>query len=212
MLISIGLSVTLALGSSIPILGLQIPLPWALTAWTPLSKMAATYRFLAATTGLLILCVSQLRLTRWLTIFSMVLLILDGLLLSPAHWPLKALEGRPPVEIEATEPIAFWPAAPLLAPHSIIMSALVFEQPMALFEDPEAQMPTATGQVSGHARRFNQRNESPDEWKERLLKHNVKTLIQFQNMVGERAHPFHSQPKTCGPQFCVISLENPEIR
>ena len=139
------------------------------------------------------------------------LLLLDALLISPAHWPLKALEGVPPKDIAVSRPIAFWPAAPLLAPHGIIMTALVFEQPLALFEDPSAQMPTATGQVSGHAHRFNRFRESPDEWRERLLTKMSEPSFSFK-YGGRTGTPFHSHPKTCGPQFCVISLESPETQ
>ena len=203
-------SIGLSLGSAFSIMGFQIPLPWALASLTPLSNMAATYRFLAATTALLILCMTHIKVTRLLAVGGIAVLMMDALLISPAHWPLRALEGQPPEDIEHSGPIAFWPAAPLIAPHSIIMTALVFEQPLALFEDPSAEMPTATGQVSAHSHRFNQFSESPDEWRERLLTNNIDTLIQFQNMIGERAHPFHAHHKTCGPQFCVISLEKSE--
>jgi hypothetical protein len=210
-LIGIGISIVLALGGSMAFFGLQIPLPWALTAWTPLKNMAATYRFLVATMALLVFCLGSLQWSTKKGSLAVFALVADALLISPAHWPLPALEGTPPVAYEFDqEAVAFWPASPLIAPHSVIMTSLVLNKPLALFEDPNAQMPSANGEVAGAAHQINKFGETPEEWRKRLLDNDITQLIQFRNMVGERAHPFYTFPEVCDAHFCVISLSVPE--
>lgn len=210
-LVGIGISILLAMGGSMIFLGFQIPLPWALTTGTPLKNMAATYRFLVATVALLLFCLSSIQWSTKKTSLAIFALMADALLISPAHWPLPALEGAAPSSYNFNQDaVAFWPASPLIAPHSVIMMSLVLNKPLSLFEDPNAQMPAANGEVAGAAHQINKFGETPDEWRKRLLDNNITQLIQFRNMVGERAHPFYAFPEVCDAHFCVISLAVPE--
>ena len=112
-------------------------------------------------------------------------------------------EGRPPVDIEATEPIAFWPAAPS-GPSQHHHVRTRFEQPLAPLKIQRLKCQPQQAKYLGMPI-FNQRNESLMNG-ENGCQTQCKTLIHS-NMVGERDTHF-IQPKTCG-SICVISLENP---
>jgi hypothetical protein len=209
----IGLCLILSLGTSFAIGTLKIPLPWALLSITPLAKMAATYRILTGVGAFLILCISELNWSRTKNGLAVMALVCDGLLLSPAHWPLGSLEAVPSESLEPhlhEKAVAFWPAAPSIAPHKIVMTALMLNRPLALFEDKQSQMPLSDGTIPHIQHKQNVHGEAPDEWRNRLLLHEVQTLIQFKNMIGEGAHPFYEQVERCDDYFCVISLSKEE--
>jgi hypothetical protein len=71
-------------------------------------------------------------------------------------------------------------------------------------------MPLSDGTIPHIQHKQNVHGEAPDEWRNRLLLHEVQTLIQFKNMIGEGAHPFYEQVERCDDYFCVISLSKEE--
>ena len=202
-----------SLGSSLGNTG--IPLPWAITTWLPgLSQMQATSRLLCGLSlALLLLAIQNPK--KYILIF-LPLLILEGLLISPAHWPIPAKAPLPAANLQdIDEPVAFWPAAPVIASHKVTMTAVMLEQPVALFADKDIQMPNEKGKVRYAEHRKNRTGQSLTEWKEHICTTRVQALIQFRDIVGDNGQPFFQGVQTmnthCQASFCRWQLcETPE--
>jgi len=195
----------------------SFPLPWFLTTWLPgLSQMQATSRLLGGFSVALLLVAAQ-HSARWTKIF-IPLIIIEGLLVSPSHWPIPAKAPLPASNIVDIEnPVAFWPAAPVIASHKVTMTALMLEQPLSLFADTELKMPNANGRVQYGQNRKNKNGQNITEWKDSICSAQVRTLIQFRDIVGDNGQPFftgvqtlnkHCQSSFCRWQLCE-NLERP---
>ena len=195
----------------------SIPLPWMLSEYLPgLSQMQATSRFLSGVTAALLLYIAlhHKKIIRWL----LPMLVLEGLLVSPAHWPIPARAPLLAQNISSIDsPIAFWPAAPVIASHKVTMTALMLEQPLALYHEKNISMPNATGVVKYSQSRTDQQGRSPTQWKNEICSAGVRDLIQFRDIVGDNGQPFFYGVQTmnrhCQDSFCRWTLctneENP---
>ena len=188
----------------------SIPLPWMLSEYLPgLKQMQATSRFLSGLTAALILYIAlnHKHFIRWL----IPILILEGLLISPAHWPIPARAPTRANNISSIDrPIAFWPSAPIIASHKVTMTALMLEQPLALFHEKNVSMPNAKGIVKYSTERVDQQDRTPTQWKNDICSSGVQDLIQFRDIVGDNGQPFFYGVQTmnehCEESFCRWTL------
>ena len=203
-----GLCLICSLGSTLG--DTSIPLPWMLSEYVPgLGQMQATSRFLSGLTAALLLYISLNH--RNFIIYFIPMLILEGLLISPAHWPVPA---RAPVRAQniasIKSPVAFWPAAPVIASHKVTMTALMLEQPLALYHEENISMPDAKGIVTYSQSRKDQYGRSPTQWKNEICSSGVQDLIQFRDIVGDNGQPFFYGVQTmnqhCQESFCHWTL------
>ena len=137
----------IAMGTALSIGSLSLPLPWRLAEWLPgLNQMKATSRFLTGLSVAAIIGLGSAKLTsKWWILIGLGL-ISDGLLLTPAHWPMPALKPTPqtPMVIE-DDTCCFWPAAPVIASRCD-QDALCLQRPW-LFPEQGVKMPNADGVV-----------------------------------------------------------------
>lgn len=203
-----GLCLVCALGATLGTT--SVPLPWMISEYLPgLQHMQATSRFLSGLTAalLLFIALSESSFIRWL----IPLLVVEGLLISPAHWPIPA---RAPVQANniasIEKPVAFWPAAPVIASHKVTMTALMLEQPLSLYQEKNISMPDAKGVVSYSSSRTDQQGRSPTQWKREICSTGVQDLIQFRDIVGDNGQPFFYGVQTmnqhCKESFCRWTL------
>lgn len=215
LLMGIILSVLLALGSSILIGNLEIPLPWKLSEWTPLRNMSATYRLLAATMVFLVLIIRKLSLSPKYASLAIVFVLVDSLLIAPVNWPLRPFQAViTDVSLDTKQPaVAFWPSPPLITPHNIVLVSLTLNKPIALFEDPNASMPTK--QTKGVGAKLNRDGLTPDEWRSNLNHHGIHQLMQYTKMhtpyihpFTELQHPFSDNKEYCGERYCLVEFSS----
>ncbi|MEC7985886.1 MAG: hypothetical protein VX278_12030 [Myxococcota bacterium] len=186
-----------------------IPLPWGLSAWIPgIHKMQATARLLSGVSAAILLYVAACRIKPRFYYILTAVLVLDGLLVSPAHWPLpaKAPLASPTLQT-VDEPVAFWPAAPVIASQKVTMTSLMLEQPLSLFAETNVQMPNPQGKIERtNTIRKNQDGQTPSEWKADICRSGIKKLIQFRDIVGNESQPFVYGFESCDSHFCMWSL------
>ena len=203
-----GLCLTCALGATLG--ETSIPLPWSLSEYIPgLMHMQATSRFLSGLTAALVLYIAlnQKKFIVWL----LPLIVFEGLLISPAHWPIPARAPIKASNIDSiNKPIAFWPAAPVIASHKVTMTALMLEQPLALFHEKNISMPDAKGIVQYSTTRTDHQGRSPNQWKNDLCSKGLQDLIQFRDIVGDNGQPFfygvQTMNQNCKESFCRWTL------
>ena len=188
----------------------NIPLPWFLSTYIPgLNHMQATARLLSGVTAALLLytALNYAQYTKWL----IPLLIIEGLLVSPAHWPIPARAPIPAQNISNIQkPVAFWPSAPIIASHKVTMTALMLDQPLALFDEKDISMPDAKGLVQYAESRLDHQGRSPTQWKNDICAAGIQDLIQFRDIVGDNGQPFFYGVQTinrhCEQSFCRWTL------
>lgn len=188
----------------------NIPLPWALSKFIPgLDQIQATSRFLSGVTAALLLytAIKHQKSIYWFSIS----LVLEGLLISPSYWPIPAKAPLLADNIKhINQPVAFWPAAPVISSHKVTMTALLLEQPLALFSEQNVSHPNAHGLVQYNLIRQDGNNRSPSQWKEDICSAGVQELIQFKDIVGNNGQPFfydvHKSNTQCAESFCIWSL------
>ena len=132
------LTLLLSLGSSAHIGTLQLPLPWALASWIPgASSMQATLRFLSGPTLALTIAIASTHPKIRYALLLSLFLLLDSLLVAPHHWPIRSKEPilSPVLEQLPSTPIAFWPAAPVIASHKVTTLALILKRPLILYAE-----------------------------------------------------------------------------
>ena len=201
----------LALGPALSLGSLQLPLPWALAGFVPgLSEMQATCRFLSGLTAALLIGLPAVART-WRTAAAVsVLLAAEGLLASPAHWPLPALEPVPSKFMERAaedSAAAFWPAPPVMASYKVTMAALVMETPLALFDEQGAGMPEADGSWRrGTGEPVDSTGRTPVKWRTDIEAAGVRTLLQFRDTTGSQAQPVAAGYGECDEFFCIWTL------
>ena len=209
-LIILFLSTTLlAMGTNTQIGDFNIPLPWALANWIPgVNSMQATLRFLSGPTLALTIAIASTCPKIKSALLLSLFFLLDSLLIAPHHWPVQSKEPTlsPILQQLPSTPIAFWPAAPVIASHKVTTLALILQKPLILYAETNITMPEADGTIKRTSPRVNQLGASPEEW---LLnaKKETAVLLQFRDTVGAEAQPFFSSYETCDELFCYWSLE-----
>jgi len=210
-----GVCLVMALGSHLSVSTLYrtgVPMPWWLSQHLPgISGMQATLRFLSGATFALIIgagCMLEGR--RWfLSLPALLVLCVDGLLLSPVHWPVKSL--APHLDSIApylgSEPVAVWPSAPAIAPQGITTFVLLIDRPVAMFtgsaqQEDGAEVP---GRVAA-AHTVNRLGESPEEWLKRVQAAGVRQLLQFDGIPQPLQQTILSDEPTCVEGFCIWEL------
>lgn len=177
----------MALGSTLHVASwapTDIPLPWAISQYLPgISGMQATLRFLSGAVFALAVGVGLLLRGRGalLAVPVVVLLCLDGLLMAPARWPLLA---RAPRIDELTEhldegPVALWPSAPSIAPHNVIMFALLVDRPVSLFTGDAVQEEAVADRVAT-LHTINREGKSASEWLSEVRQADVGHFVRFE--------------------------------
>ena len=197
----------IAMGDTVSIGSTALPLPWTLVDELPgLTQMKATARFLTGLSMAALIGLGILKIHRNFAIVFGVALVADGLLLTPSHWPMpskKPLPSRQLKNIEGKAPIAFWPAAPIIASHKVTMTALFLERPLALYAERNIGMPEADGRIQRNNRKRMDRNDrSPEEWADLLKSKGVLHIVQFRDIVGSESQPFMPGFKNCDDYFC----------
>ena len=213
----------MAMGSSLllaPGIETGIPMPWALPSMIEsVGQMQATVRFLtgfafAAAVGLGYLCRSM----PWRTVLPIgLLVVLDGLLISPKHWPVPATEPHLSGVIEGLGegPVASWPGPPSLAPRHHQTLSLILERPVAWFsgDTPEAQDLVEQGDNPRiQDLELNELGESPHEWLRRIQQSGVQQIIEFRTPESRNLNALGALKAApiCGAEVCATSLTEAE--
>jgi hypothetical protein len=212
-------SLLMAMGSTLvlsPGNNTGIPMPWAIPSMIDsIGQMQATVRFLtglafAAVIGLGFLCH---QLGPKLSLGLGTLVVADGLLMTPAHWPVPA--AAPDIEQIAQTlpagPVASWPGPPALAPRHHQTLALILERPVSWFSGltPESTELVETDGRKSHELEENDQGESPDQWLRRVQTFGVKNLLQFQTPESKNLGALF-QPQNdpiCATELCSWSLQ-----
>jgi len=196
----------------------QIPMPWALPSKIEsVGQMQATVRFLtglafATVIGLGFLCQE---LGKKVSIGLGILVVADGLLLTPAHWPVPA--AAPDIALISQNldegPVASWPGPPALAPRHHQTLALILDRPVAWFSGitPESGELVETDGRKIQELEENERGESPDQWLRRVRGSGVQTLLEFQTPEGKNLGAlFQKQTEPiCAEEICAWALDAP---
>jgi len=196
----------LSLGMSQQILSIELPMPWKLSQYSQaLSQMQATARFLAAPSLFLAIGITMIP-NRKAMLGLAICCAMEGLLFTPAHWPLLS---RTPIKSEIVgsidQPIIFWPAAPIIASHKVTMTALLIEQPLALFSDENASMPDALGKTQALTGK-NRHRQSIEEWRSLVEISGATQLIQFRDITGSQGQTMIRERGNCDDSFCKWTL------
>ncbi len=141
LLVGAGAALVFAMGPSLRLVSETstiVPLPWAaLTPIPGLSDLQATHRFLSGLVFALILGLAfWLReASRLKAALIAVLLLSEGLLRSPVHWPLPSIRGDlDEVAAELAEgPVMLWPPLTHFAPQYYEMMAVLLDRPVGIY-------------------------------------------------------------------------------
>ena len=175
-----------------------------LASWIPgVSSMQATLRFLSGSTLALLIGIASTRPQIKTSLILAFFILIDGLLLAPHHWPLKSKEPTLSQTLKnlPDTPIAFWPAAPVIASHKVTALALILQRPLILYSEANITMPEANGTIQRNGPRINNLGLSPKEWLQ-STQEQTSVLLQFRDTVGPEAQPFFSTYETCDELFC----------
>jgi len=119
----------------------------------------------------------------------------------PAQKPVASTELK---SIDGTAPIAFWPAAPVIASHKVTMTALCLGRPLALYSERGVNMPDSDGNVRRNSSsRIDRWDRSPMEWASELKSKGVLHIVQFRDIVGSESQPFEAGFNQCDDYFCT---------
>lgn len=186
----------------------SFPWIWSLTNYLPgLSEMNATHRFLMAPSLVLALgvaCVGH----RLFLILGTLACILEGLLISPAHWPIPSKLPTIPQEIAFIEkPFVFWPPPPVISSYKVTMTSLLLDQPIALFSAQQASMPDAKGNIPNLKLLTDRNGRSLDEWTATIVDSDINNLIQYRSFHELNGQlPLKTHQRKCYPSYCISLL------
>jgi hypothetical protein len=115
-----------------------LPLPWSAFALLPgLSDLQATHRFLSGLIFALILglAYSMRNAGRPKGLLLVGLLLAEGLLRAPVHWPLPTARGELDAVVEKLPegPVMLWPPLNHFAPQYFEMLAVLLERPVGIY-------------------------------------------------------------------------------
>ena len=197
-----------------------IPMPWAIPSQiASVGQMQATVRFLtglafAAAIGLGYLAQS----ISWRTILPVgLLVVVDGLIISPNHWPVPATEPHLNSVMAQMDdgPVASWPGPPNLAPRNHQTLVLILQRPVAWFsgDTPENQELLEQGDNPRiQDLEQNEHGESPHEWLRRTRASGVSTIIEFKTDDSRNLNALGTlkAAPVCGLEICATSLTEAE--
>ena len=197
---------------------LQFHWIWQISNWLPgLSKMNATYRFLAAPSLLLalgVVCVGN----RWLVIVGTFICLSESLLMTPAHWPVPVKYPKVPTEIkDFDQPFVFWPPPPVISTYKVTLTGLLLDQPIALFSEQGIGIPKADGQLPELGSGLNRKGETLDEWVAKLIDNKVNKIVyhkSFHDRLNSRSRfskpiPIKVHQRRCYESYCISLLVQP---
>ena len=133
----------------------------------------------------------------------------EGLVFTPAHWPVPAA-GTDTTTIEGAlgeGAVATWPGPPTLAPRNHQTLALLLERPVAWFSGTTPELLETQG-IRASELEENELGEQPYAWLRRVKDAGVHDLVEFKTPEGKNLGAVFRQKEApvCGEQLCAYSL------